>query len=98
MVKHSEKQTFDLIALKRWHYPVHFALIIFTPIFSGYVSYIKAMDSVQTQFVQQKLENEQKFAQKDDVAKLEVKLNRIAEDLSEIKGYLFKRTVDKSGN
>lgn len=57
-------------------------------ILSAAGSYYKAMADINAQFVVLRLEREQGFVKKEEMARVDGKLDTIREDLAEIKGYL----------
>lgn len=85
------EQLYEL-KLKRAHAILIALAAIIAPPLTAYGSYMKAMSDIKTQFVEIRLEAERQFVKKDSMDRFGEKLDRMSEQLSQIKGYLDRRS------
>jgi hypothetical protein len=78
------------IKMKRSYFLALSVFSVLTPIASGYTSYLTGQASVQREFVQVRLETETLYVRKDQMKDVIDRLQKISDDVSEIKGYMRK--------
>lgn len=73
--------------IKRAHGWLAFVILLATPV----AGYYKTNQALYDEIARVRLERETEFARKDDMREIVKRLDRIAEDLAEIKGSLKRR-------
>jgi hypothetical protein len=71
--------------------PLTLVVSIFVPSAAGLAAYYKGMSDQKVEIAQLRVEREQLFVRKQDMEKLEVKLDRMSNDLSDIKSMIRRR-------
>lgn len=84
--------------LTKWQVRIGVVTAIAVPIVSALAAYFstigginQSVASVRAEVIEAKLEGERAFAKKNDIETMREKINTIASDVSEIKGYLKAR-------
>lgn len=67
---------------------------IVIPAISAYSGYAASVQAVNRRIDDFRLESEQRFPEKHDIETLNAKLDRISDDLNQIKGYLRAKNHD----
>lgn len=77
--------------IKKAHVIIVLLGSIITPLLTGITAYHKSLASIGDEFHNIRLESERSFVKKDDFKSLNEKIDRIADDVAEIRGYMKRR-------
>ena len=77
-----------MISLKKTHLALVVLLTLLSPVISILSAYYKAQDTAHQELLQLEIRLEQTFVKKDDFQSLNKKIDRLSDDIAEVKGYL----------
>lgn len=84
------RETAEVIVLKKYQLLVAIAIGLIVPAVTVTAAYYKARGDIDEKIAAVQLQNTNTFAKNQDVKELTIKIDKIAEGVSEIKGYLAK--------
>ncbi len=77
-----------LVLLERWKVVLGGCIAIAVPTVTAYTSYRESLSDIRTEFVQVRLENEQLFVKKDEMAEVTKRLEVIGDRTNQILGMM----------